>query len=103
MDFSLEQLDRHIASRASASPELSYTAQLLSQGLQKCAQKLGEEAVEVVIAAVGGDKQATISEAGDVLYHLLVVLRAADISLDQVMEELSRRTAQSGLDEKAAR
>ncbi len=103
MDFSLEQLDRRIASRASASPELSYTAQLLSRGVEKCAQKLGEEALEVVIAAVSGDKQATTSEAGDVLYHLLVLLRAADVSLDEVMDELSRRTAQSGLDEKAAR
>lgn len=103
MSFSLQDLNARIIERSSASPEHSYTAQLLSQGIEKCAQKLGEEAVEVVIAAVSGDQQATTSEAGDVFYHLLVLLRAADVSLDQVMDELEQRTARSGLGEKAAR
>jgi len=103
MSFSLQDLNARIIERSSASPEQSYTAQLLSQGVQKCAQKLGEEAVEVVIASLAGNRQETIGEAADVLYHLLVLLRAGDISLDEVMDELERRTSQSGIAEKAAR
>ncbi len=103
MAFSLEELNQCVATRAAASPEESYTARLLSKGVEKCAQKLGEEATEAVIAAVTGDKSGLAAEAGDVLYHLLVVLRAADVSLDEVMAELESRTAQSGLAEKASR
>ena len=103
MGFSLEDLDARIAVRAEASPDESYTARLLSRGVEKCAQKLGEEATEAVIAAVGRDHFGLAAEAGDVLYHLLVVLRAAGVSLQDVMSELESRTAQSGLAEKAGR
>ena len=103
MAFSLEELNQRVATRAAASPEESYTARLLSKGVEKCAQKLGEEATEAVIAAVTGDKSGLAAEAGDVLYHLLVVLKAAGVSLDEVMAELESRTAQSGLAEKASR
>jgi len=103
MAFSLEELDQRLAERAKASPDESYTAKLLAKGVEKCAQKLGEEAVEAAIAAVTGNKKELTAEAGDVLYHLLVTLRAAGVSLDEVMAELEQRTAQSGLAEKASR
>ncbi len=103
MGFSLEQLDQRLASRADEAPDRSYTAQLLKTGVEKCAQKLGEEAVETVIAAITGDKEHIIAESGDLLYHLLVLLRASDVPLSDIMAELERRTARSGLEEKAAR
>ena len=103
MGFSLEELNETIISRAGGDPRQSYTAALLAEGLNKCAQKLGEETVETLIAAVEGDKNATIGEAADLLYHLLVLLRAADIPLEHVMAELEQRTARSGLEEKASR
>ncbi len=103
MSFSLQDLNALIIERSSASPEQSYTAQLLSQGTEKCAQKLGEEAVETIIAAMGHDRREIKNEAADLLYHLLVVLRACGVELDEVMDELFRRTAQSGIEEKAAR
>jgi phosphoribosyl-ATP pyrophosphohydrolase len=103
MAFTLEALDARVAERAIASPAESYTAKLLSRGVEKCAQKLGEEAVEAAIAAVAGHKVELAKEAGDVLYHLLVLLRATGVDLAAVMAELESRTAQSGLAEKAAR
>ena len=103
MSFTLEQLNARLAERAKAAPEESYTAKLLDKGVEKCAQKLGEEAVEAAIAAVTHDRDGLIGEAGDVLYHLLVTLMAAGVDLDAVMAELEKRTAQSGLAEKAAR
>jgi phosphoribosyl-ATP pyrophosphohydrolase len=103
MAFTLEDLDARIALRAEASPDESYTARLLSRGIEKCAQKLGEEATEAVIAAVGRDHFGLAAEAGDVLYHLLVVLRSMGVPLKDVMAELEARTAKSGLDEKASR
>ena len=103
MAFTLADLDARLAERAKASPEDSYTAKLIARGVDKCAQKLGEEAVEAAIAAVKGDKAELTGEAADLLYHLLVTLRASDVPLDAVMAELERRTAQSGLAEKAAR
>jgi len=103
MSFTLEELNERIALRAAASPDESYTARLLARGVEKCAQKLGEEAVEAVIASVTGDRTGLIGEAGDVLYHLMVLLRASDVTLDEVMTELQSRTAQSGLAEKASR
>ena len=103
MAMTLDALDARLASRALASPDESYTARLLSRGVEKCAQKLGEEAVEAAIAAVAGKKVELAREAGDVLYHLLVLLRAAGVGLPEVMAELDARTAQSGLAEKAAR
>ena len=103
MGFTLDQLNQRIAERATASTEESYTAKLLADGIERCARKFGEEAVETVIAAVGRDTSGLTGEAADVLYHLLVLLKAADVPLDAVLAELERRTAQSGLAEKAGR
>jgi phosphoribosyl-ATP pyrophosphohydrolase len=101
--FSLYDLERIVAERAAAPAAESYTAKLIAGGPARAAKKLGEEAVEAALAAVAGDRAALVAEAADVLYHLLVVLRGADIALDDVMAELARRTGQSGLAEKAAR
>ena len=101
--MNLEDLEARIAGRAAASPEESYTAKLIERGMEKSAQKLGEEAVEAVIAAVTGNRAELVKESADVLYHLLVVLRAAGVPLGEVMAELDARTGQSGLAEKAAR
>ena len=101
--MTLDDLEARIAIRAAASPNESYTAKLIGRGMEKCAQKLGEEATEAVIAAVTGNRAELVKEAADVLFHLLVVLRAADVPLAEVMAELDKRTAQSGLAEKAAR
>jgi phosphoribosyl-ATP pyrophosphohydrolase len=103
MTFSLEQLDARVATRASASPDESYTAKLLRDGVDRCARKFGEEAIETVIAAVSRDRAGLTAEAADVLYHLLVLLKANEIPLSAVMAELEKRTAQTGLEEKAAR
>ncbi len=101
--MTLEELEARIALRAAASPEDSYTARLIARGMAKAAQKVGEEATEAVIAAVTGDRAELVKESADLLYHLLVVLKAADIPLAEVMAELDSRTAQSGLAEKASR
>jgi phosphoribosyl-ATP pyrophosphohydrolase len=101
--FTLHDLARIVSERAKAPPEESYTAKLLARGPAHAAKKLGEEAVEAAIAAVQGDRAALVGEAADVLYHLLVVLKGADVPLDEVMKELQRRTGQSGLAERASR
>ena len=101
--FTLTDLARIVAERAAAPASESYTAKLISGGPAKAAKKLGEEAVEAAIAAVQNDRDNLTAEAADVLYHLLVVLQGAGIPLNDVMAELERRTAQSGLAEKAAR
>lgn len=101
--FSLSDLEAILAERANAPADESYTASLLAAGMPKAARKLGEEAVESIVAALEGDKDELTKEAADVLYHLLVVLRIADIPLDNVLAELARRTGQSGLAERAAR
>ncbi len=103
MGFSLEQLNERVLARSKAAPAESYTAKLLSEGLERCAKKFGEESVEAVIAAVSKDRRATVSEAADVIYHLLVLLKASGVTLDEVMDSLERRTAQTGLEEKASR
>ena len=103
MPFTLEDLDAFLAERAKASPDQSYTAKLIAGGPAYAGKKLGEEAVEAVIAAVERDPRALKMEAADVLYHLLVVLRLGGVPLQDVLAELERRTAQSGLAEKAAR
>jgi phosphoribosyl-ATP pyrophosphohydrolase len=103
MPFTLDDLDARIAMRAAEPAELSYTAKLLGRGIEKCAQKLGEEATEAVIAGVTGNKPELAKEAADVLFHLLVLLHAAEVPLSAVMDELDSRQAQSGLAEKAAR
>jgi phosphoribosyl-ATP pyrophosphohydrolase len=101
--FSLADLERIVAERASVSPEESWTAKLLAAGPERAAKKFGEEAVEAVIAAVKGDRDELIAESADVLYHLLVVLRSRDVALRDVLSQLEARTARSGLAEKAAR
>ena len=101
--FTLTDLEAIVAERAGVDPEDSYTAKLIGRGVAKCAQKLGEEAVETAIAAVQGDRNELRKEAADLLYHLLVVLRATNVELDAVLDELANRTGQSGLAEKAAR
>lgn len=101
--FTLDDLDAIIAARAKSADETSYTRKLVNKGVAKCAQKLGEEAVEAAIAAVREDRQELTAEAADVLYHLLVVLNVSDVPLDDVMKELGRRTGQTGLEEKASR
>ncbi|HUH48787.1 MAG TPA: phosphoribosyl-ATP diphosphatase [Mycoplana sp.] len=102
-DFTLADLERIVAERAGASPDESWTARLVAAGQPKAAKKLGEEAVETVIAAIEGDRPALISESADLLYHLMVVLRIGGVSLLDVMDELGRRTGQSGIAEKAGR
>lgn len=99
----LERLAATIVARKSADPESSWTAKLLAKGPEKAAEKFGEEAVEAIIEAVRGDRDRLTAEAADVIYHLLVMLAARDITLDAVMDELARREGTSGLDEKAAR
>ena len=101
--FDLADLERLIAERSSASPQDSWTAKLLSQGPTRAAKKLGEEAVETVIAAIENDKAALIGESADLIYHLLVVLRARGVLVQDVLDELQRRSVRSGLAEKAAR
>jgi phosphoribosyl-ATP pyrophosphohydrolase len=103
MTFTLDDLAALIKSRRNDSASTSYTKTLLDAGMPKIAKKFGEEAVEAVIAAMEGDRKALINEAADTFYHLLVMLEAQDISLDDVLRELERRTRQSGLAEKAGR
>lgn len=99
----LTRLAATIAARKGADPETSWTAKLLSKGPEKCAEKFGEEAVEAIIEAVKGDREKLTAEAADVLYHLLVMLAARDVTLEDVLAELDRREGVSGLAEKAAR
>ncbi|WNJ90640.1 phosphoribosyl-ATP diphosphatase [Bosea sp. 685] len=103
MSFSLADLEAIIAERAKASPEESWTAKLIAAGPERAAKKLGEEAVEAVIAAVKGDRDELIAESADLLYHLLVVLLSRDVALRDVLSQLEARTVRSGLAEKAAR
>ncbi|MEI2387919.1 phosphoribosyl-ATP diphosphatase [Breoghania sp. JC706] len=102
-DFTLNDLADIVARRARSGDPGSYTAKLIGKGIAKCAQKLGEEAVETAIAAVERDRAGVTSEAADLLYHLCVVLEASNVPLDDVMAELAGRTGQSGLEEKASR
>ena len=99
----LTRLEATIAQRLTASPEESYVAKLNSKGLAKIAQKVGEEAVETVIAAMSGTREELVSESADLLMHLIVLLQKQGISLAEVMAELDRREGTSGLDEKASR
>ena len=99
----LEKLASDVAAKASASPETSYTAKLISRGVAKCAKKFGEEAIELVLASVANNNQETTAEAADVLYHFMVLLQASGVSPDDVMAELKRREGTGGLVEKALR
>ncbi len=99
----LARLAEVVAAREGADPASSYTARLLSEGPARPAKKLGEEAVELAIAAVQGDRASVISESADLLYHWLVLLRACGVAPDEVAEALAKREGVSGLDEKAGR
>jgi phosphoribosyl-ATP pyrophosphohydrolase len=99
----LRRLAATVEARRDADPAGSHTARLLASGPAKCAQKFGEEAVEAVIEAARGDREALIRECADVLYHLLVMLAARGIALDEVLAELERREGVSGVSEKASR
>jgi len=99
----LDRLAATVTDRKGADPATSWTAKLLAAGPEACAKKFGEEAVEAVIEAVKGDRDRLTSEAADVLYHLLVMLAARDVTLDAVLAELDRRAGTSGIAEKAGR
>ena len=103
MAFTLADLEKTIAERARSGDPNSWTAKLVSRGIDKAAQKLGEEAVETVIAAIRGDKVGLVSESADLIYHWLVVLAISGVPLDSVMAELEQRSARSGIAEKNAR
>ncbi len=103
MTFTLNDLEKRVRERSAESPDVSYTRKLLDKGVAQCAKKLGEEAIETVLAATGESRERLIAESADLIYHLMVVLKARDVSLAEVEAELAARTARSGLDEKASR
>ncbi|MGB3409281.1 MAG: phosphoribosyl-ATP diphosphatase [Jannaschia sp.] len=99
----IDRLFATIEARKTATPDSSWTARLLASGPEKCAEKFGEEAIEAIIEAVRGDRDALVCEGADVLFHFCVMLAARGVSLDEVMAELERRNGTSGLAEKASR
>src|SRR5437763_366556 len=99
----LHALERRIEERAAANAANSYTRQLLARGAAYCAKKLGEEAIETVLAAAGEDRSRLIAETADLVYHLLVVLRARGVAIAEVEAALAQRMQQSGLEEKSSR
>lgn len=101
--FSLTDLEAIVEQRSSAGADTSYTASLLEKGALKCAEKFGEEAVELALATAAQEQTDVANEAADVLFHLMVLLRSRGVALEQVMDILNQRTSQSGLAEKAAR
>ncbi len=101
--FTIADLEKRVKERAQASAEKSYTRQLLDKGVAQCAKKFGEEAVEAVLAVVSEDRERVIGEAADVLYHLVVMLHARDVTIAEVEALLETRTKKSGLEEKASR
>ena len=102
-DFTLFDLEDLVDDRIANGDAGSYTRKLAAKGIPKAAQKLGEEAVEAVIAAVSGDREGLAKETADLFYHLIVVLRLSGVPLRDVMAELAARTSRSGLEEKASR
>ena len=101
--FTLADLEIRVRERAKASASESYTRALIDKGVAHCAKKMGEEAFETALAAVQDDNSRVVAESADLLYHLLVLLEARGVTLDEVEAELGRRTVQSGHEEKAAR
>jgi phosphoribosyl-ATP pyrophosphohydrolase len=101
--FSLSDLEKIVDQRSKAPVDESWTAKLVAGGQAKAAKKLGEEAIETVMAAIVNDRENLTYEAADLLYHLMVVLKIADIPLQDILDELEKRTVQSGLKEKASR
>ena len=101
--FTIHDLAATIDARANPSGDVSYTRKLLDKGADHCAKKLGEEAVETVIAAVENDRDHLIAESADLIFHWLVLLKSRGITLADVEAALAKRTQMSGLEEKAAR
>lgn len=101
--FTLHDLAATVDARAASGGDSSYTKKLLDKGPEHCAKKFGEEAVELVIAAVENDRSHLISEAADVLFHMLVLLKSRGVTLEEVETALAQRTSMSGLEEKASR
>lgn len=95
----LARLERTIAERAAADPATSWTARLLAEGPKRAAQKVGEEGVETALAGAAGPDEELASEAADLLYHLLVLLRARGMTLNTVLDVLGAREGRSGLRE----
>ena len=102
-NFNFHDLEQRVRERAKASADTSYTRQLLDRGVEHCAKKLGEEAVETVIAAVENNRDHLIAESADLLFHLLVVLKSRGVTFEEVEAALAKRTVVSGLEEKASR
>jgi phosphoribosyl-ATP pyrophosphohydrolase len=102
-NFTLHDLEKRVEERARAPAAVSYTRELLDRGVEYCAKKLGEESIETVLAAVNEDRARLIAEAADLIYHLLVVLKARGIALSDVEAALAERTKQTGLAEKMSR
>src|ERR1700724_1540738 len=101
--FTIQDLAATIDARAASGGEASYTRKLLDKGPEHCARKLGEEAVETVIAAVGNDRVHLIAQSAHLLFHLLVLLKWRGVKLEEVEAALAQRTSMSGLEEKASR
>ena len=103
MNKILERLDLTIQGKTTESPNKSHTAKLLKKGTEKCAEKFGEEAIELIVASVKKKKKEIIGEAADTLYHMLVLLRSKNISINEVLTELASREGISGIEEKRKR
>ena len=103
MNKILERLDLTIQGKTTESPNKSHTAKLLKKGTEKCAEKFGEEAIELIVASVKKKKKEIIGEAADTLYHMLVLLRSKNISINEVLIELASREGISGIEEKRKR
>ena len=103
MNKILERLDLTIQRKTTESPNQSHTAKLLKKGTEKCAEKFGEEAIELIVASVKKKKKEIIGEAADTLYHMFVLLRSKNISINEVMSELASREGISGIEEKRKR
>ena len=103
MNKILERLDLTIKGKTTESPNKSHTAKLLKKGTEKCAEKFGEEAIELIVASVKKKKKEIIGEAADTLYHMLVLLRSKNISINEVLTELASREGISGIEEKRKR
>ena len=103
MNKTLERLDLTIQRKITESPNKSHTARLLKKGTEKCAEKFGEEAIELIVACVKKKKKEIIGEAADTLYHMCVLLRSKNISINEVLSELASREGVSGIEEKRKR
>ena len=103
MNKILERLDLTIQRKTTESPNKSYTAKLFRKGTEKCAEKFGEEAIELIVASVKKKKKEIIGEAADTLYHMFVLLRSKNISINEVLTELASREGISGIEEKRKR